>query len=145
MINKVKFSKARCALLGMASALVLFSEVSLAGAYQSSVQLPTVHSRGHTYQAHLPVTGAAPAGARVSRVSWNWAYVGFPQGLIVSLCQGTIYNCENVSRQRSGSTSRFLGANPTQPLFFTVHVINDPQRRYPVPVAGLNGSVTVVW
>jgi flagellar protein FlhE len=143
MTNNIKFSKARCALLGMASALVLFSEVSLAGAYQSSVQLPTVHSRGHQYQAQLPVMGAAPAGARVSQVSWNWAYVGFPQGLVVKLCQGA--NCLDVSRQRSGSTHIFAGGSPAQPLVFKVQVINDPQRRYPVPVGGLNGAVTVNW
>lgn len=144
MISNVKFSKARCALLGMASALVLFSEVSVAGAYNSSVQLPTVHSRGFVYQASLPVTGVAPAGARVSRVSWNWAYVGFPQGLVVLLCQGAS-NCEEVSRQRSGSTNRFTNSNPAQPLHFRVHVINDPLRRYPIPVGGLNGAVTVTW
>lgn len=101
MINNVKFSKARCALLGMASALVLFSEVSVAGAYQSSVTLPTVHSKGYTYQVHLPVTGVAPAGTRTSRVSWNWAYVGFPRHLWVRLCQGSLNNCEDISRRRS--------------------------------------------
>jgi flagellar protein FlhE len=143
MINNIKFSKARCTLLGMASALVLFSEVSLAGSYQSSVRLPTVHSRGFVYQAQLPVTGAAPAGTRVGLVSWNWAYVGFPQGLVVHLCQGT--TCQEVSRQRSGSSYSFAGGNPSQPMVFKTQVINDPLRRYTVPVGGLNGAVTVNW
>lgn len=144
MNNKIKFSKMRCTLLGMASALVLFSQVSVAGSYQSSVRLPTVHSKAYTYEANLPVTVAAQPGARVSRVSWNWAYVGFPKGLVVLLCQGPS-NCQNVSRERSGSTNKFSGGNPSQPLVFKIQVINDPLRRYPVPVAGLNGSVTVAW
>lgn len=144
MINTIKFSKARCALLGMASALVLFSEVSQAGSYHSSVRLPTVFSRGWVYQAPLPVTGVAPAGARIGMVSWNWAYVGFPQGLVVYLCQGPS-NCLDVSRQRSGSAFKFAGGSPAQPLVFKVQVINDPLRRYTVPVGGLNGAVTVNW
>lgn len=144
MRNKMKFTKGRCAVLGMVSALVMFSQVSMAGSYHSNVTLPTVHSKGHTYMAHLPVTGVSQPGGRVSSVSWNWNYVGFPRGLVVLLCQGTVNNCEDVSRRRSGSTNRFVGGNPSQPLFFTIHVANN-RSSSSVPIGGLGGAVTVSW
>ncbi|WP_397449752.1 flagellar protein FlhE [Pseudomonas sp. NA-150] len=144
MCNKIMFSKSRCALLGVVSALVMYSQASMAWAYSSSVGLPTVHHKGYTYQAHLPVTGVVPAGAAISRVSWNWNVVGFPRGLLVSICQGSVNNCHPISRQRSGSTNRFDGGNPSQPFFFQVHMINNRESS-PVPVGGLSSGVTVTW
>ncbi|MDB5983552.1 MAG: hypothetical protein JWQ69_4567 [Pseudomonas sp.] len=72
MINKVKFSKARCALLGMVSALVLFSEVSMAGTYHSAVNFPRLHSAGQVHRVNIPFSSNAPDRIKVRDVSWNW-------------------------------------------------------------------------
>ncbi len=72
MINNVKFSKARCALLGMASALVLFSEVTLAGTYHSAVNFPGLHTAGQVHRVNIPFSLSAPDRIKVRHVSWNW-------------------------------------------------------------------------
>ncbi|MGV8919812.1 MAG: flagellar protein FlhE [Pseudomonas sp.] len=144
MRNKMIISKTRCAVLGLVSALTLYSQVSVAGTYHSTVTLPTVHSKGWTYQAHMPVTAVAPAGAKVQRVTWNWNVVGFPKLFVVLLCQGHINNCHDVSRNRSGSTDRFSTGNASQPFFFAIRMTND-WRSSPVPVGGLGAGVSVVW
>lgn len=144
MKNQNGFNKKRCALLGVVSALLMFTQVSKAGSYHSTMRLPTVFHKGYNYQVQLPVTGRVQPGARVSTVTWNWAYVGFPRGLLVRLCQGTTSNCLDVSRQRSGSTLRFAGGNPSQPLFFIVQLVNHPNSS-PAPIGSMNGAVTVAW
>ena len=144
MRYKRMFAKGRCAVLGLVSLLAMYSQASMAGAYSSSVGLPTVHHKGWIYQAQLPVTAVVPAGARISRVTWNWNVVGFPRMFVVFLCQGTTNICHDVSRLRSGSTDRFAGGNPAQPLFFRMHMVNDPKSS-PVPAGGLSSGVTVTW
>jgi flagellar protein FlhE len=136
MRNKFVSFKSRCAFSGMVAALALVSQASVAGSYHSTVGLPTIHSKGHVYQTHVPVTNLPQPGAVLSNVTWNWSYVGFPRGLVVQICQGTTSNCHDVSRQRSGSTRKFAGKNASQPFFFLTAVTNN-RNSSPVPVGGL--------
>jgi flagellar protein FlhE len=144
MRNKFMSLKKRCAVLGAVSTLALVSQPSVAGSYHSTVGLPTIHSKGHVYRTHVPVTGIAQPGSRMSTVSWTWNYVGFPRGLVVQLCQGTVNKCHDVSRQRSGSTSWFGGNNPSQAFFFRTMVVNN-RNSSPVPIGAQGAAVTVSW
>lgn len=144
MSSKFLPFKKCCAMLSITSALVLISQASMAGSYHSTVGLPTIHSKGYVYQTHVPVASIAPSGSQISTVSWSWSYVGFPRGLVVQLCQGTINRCHDVSRQRSGSTSMFAGNNQSQPFFFRTVIVNG-RNSSPVPVGAQGGAVTVKW
>lgn len=127
--------------IGMAFALVLFSELAMAGKYQSSVVLPTVSVKNYTYTANLPVLGAPPASGKISNVSWAWSFVGWPKGLVVYLCHGSIGTCYDISRQRSGSTRYFNNKSPSQRFFYAVKIGGSGI----VPVAGQQGTVSVSW
>ncbi|MBX8609726.1 flagellar protein FlhE [Pseudomonas cichorii] len=124
---------------GIVLALSGYSEMAMAGSYQSSVNLPTVHSRGYLYTANLPLRGAPPEGAWIKNVSWNWNVTGWPRGLEVKLCQAN--NCIDISRMRVGSTQVFRGQLANRGFYYSIKVNGAGT----VPVAGQFGRVTVDW
>ncbi|MDG6379942.1 flagellar protein FlhE [Pseudomonas savastanoi pv. phaseolicola] len=125
---------------GIALALLAYSNLALAGNYQSSVALPVIHSKGYMHTAALPVSRHVPPVATIKNVSWNWNVAGWPQGLEVYLCQGASV-CLNVSRQRTGSTT-FFGNQLASRTFYYTMKIGETGR---VPVAGQQGRITVDW
>ncbi|GFM58635.1 flagellar protein FlhE [Pseudomonas capsici] len=125
---------------GIVLALSGYSEMAMAGSYQSSVNLPTVHSRGYLYTANLPLRGAPPEGAWIKNVSWNWNVTGWPRGLEVYLCQGA-NNCLDISRQRTGSSSFFTGRLAKKDFYYAIRMGASGV----VPVASQYGRITVNW
>lgn len=126
--------------LGILAAALLTSQTAVAGSYNSSVSLPTLHSKGNVYVAHIPVPAGPRNGLLIKSVSWNWNVHGWPRGLQVQLCQGKT-RCIDVSRQRTGSTNAYNGRHSPEPFFYELK-ISGPG---PVPVAGHLGRLTVNW
>ncbi|WP_082060926.1 flagellar protein FlhE [Pseudomonas abietaniphila] len=120
----------------LASVVYLASPQAVAGSVSSVVNLPTIHSKNYAYKAHLPAMGLR-SGQGINSVTWNWTVHGWPQGLEVHLCQGPT-RCIDVSRQRTGSTSKFKNFQP----FYYELKLSSPGN---VPVAGLLGKLTVDW
>lgn len=125
---------------GMLAAACLISQAAVAGNYSSSVTLPTLHSKGYVYVAHIPVPAGPRNGLLIKSVSWNWNVHGWPRGLQVQLCQGKT-KCIDVSRQRTGTTNAYNGRHSPEPFFYELK-ISGPG---PIPVAGLLGRLTVNW
>lgn len=129
----------------VASVVIIFASVlgaqsAIAGSYNSSVNLPMLHSRGYVYVARVPVPNTVREGQTIRDVSWNWNVQGWPRGLQVNLCQASD-RCIDVSRIRRGSTLRFKGFLAKQPLYFELKLAAGG----PSPVAGQLGKVTVSW
>ncbi|WP_122316389.1 flagellar protein FlhE [Pseudomonas cichorii] len=139
----MKFDYKKSKWIRSASGIVLafsgYSEMAMAGSYQSSVNLPTVHSRGYLYTANIPLRGAPPEGAWIKNVSWNWNVTGWPRGLEVELCQAN--NCIDISRMRVGSTQVFRGQLANRCFYYSIKVSGAGT----VPVAGQFGRITVDW
>ncbi|MFJ4141258.1 flagellar protein FlhE [Pseudomonas sp. NPDC089734] len=125
---------------GMVLVILGYSEMAVAGSYHSSVNLPTVHSRGYLYTANVPLRGALPSGTAITNVSWNWNVTRWPQGLEVYLCHGAS-NCLDISRQRTGSSSFFTGRLAKQSFYYAIRM----GATGIVPVASHYGRVTVTW
>jgi flagellar protein FlhE len=117
-------------------AATMLSTQAVAGSSNSSVRLPTLHSKNYVYTAHFTNNGLQ-AGQSIRSVSWNWNVHGWPRGLEVYLCQGPAA-CIDVSRQRAGSTNNFTRFKP----FHYKMKVSHPGT---VPVAGLLGTLTVNW
>jgi flagellar protein FlhE len=127
---------------GILSAACLLSQAAIAGTYNSSINLPTLHAKGYVYVAHLPVSPGPKSGMLIKSVSWSWNVHGWPKGLQVQLCQGRT-RCIDVSRQRSGTTNVYNRNQSTEPFFYELRLSG--QGAGPVPVAGLKGGLTVTW
>jgi flagellar protein FlhE len=125
---------------GFVVAACVASSQAVAGTYSTAVQLPTIHSKNTVYTAHVPVPAGTNYGHIIKNVSWNWNVHGWPRGLQVYLCQ-TRDRCIDVSRQRVGATNKYNQFHAAQPFWYELK-ISEPGR---VPVAGLQGRLTVDW
>lgn len=50
----------------------MLSAPALAGSSNSSVKLPTLHSKNYVYTAHLPTASGLRTGQSIKSISWNW-------------------------------------------------------------------------
>lgn len=125
----------------VAIGLAVASTTASAGEYQSSVVLPAVFAKNFDYIANLPVQGNPPAISKIQNVTWNWSVVGWPDEFSVRLCAGTINNCIDVSRMRSGSSQAFAASAPNQKFFYVLRAGANTL----VPVGGQEGKIIVQW
>ncbi|HEY0287540.1 MAG TPA: flagellar protein FlhE [Pseudomonas sp.] len=126
--------------VGMLSVICFASQSAVAGTYSSSVNLPTLYSKGYIYTAIVPVPVGPRHGVKIKNITWNWNVHGWPRGLQVYLCQ-TLTKCIDVSRRRTGSSQAFKDSHSTQPFYFELKISGAG----PMPVAGLLGRLTVDW
>jgi flagellar protein FlhE len=124
----------------LASVGFAMSPLASAGAYDSSVRLPTLHSKGYVYTASVPVPSGPIDGGKIKSVDWTWDVHGWPTGLQVYLCQAPT-KCIDISRVRAGSTQTFKDIYSTQPFYFEMKISGAAA----MPVAGLLGRLKVHW